>query len=213
MSELEEGYSESPPIWAMFGDLMSGMVGVFVLLFVWVIGYQLQLTQSLEAEVERREIEQQRRIELEVALSGPLSEGRVTLRNGRIGISGSVLFSSNSITLQPEGRQLLRSLVAPLKVYLDDKEELLMVSGFTDDNPIKKVNSRFDDNWELSSERALTVIRALIEEGMPPSMVFVAAFGSQQPVVPNSDDESRSQNRRVELAPVPKGSSRQLAYE
>jgi len=98
----------------------------------------------------------------------------------------------------------LKTLVAPLKVYLDDREQLLMVSGFTDDKPIQKGNLQFDDNWDLSAQRALTVTRVLIEEGMPPSMVFAAAFGDQQPAVPNTDRKSRAQNRRVEMAPVPK---------
>jgi outer membrane protein OmpA-like peptidoglycan-associated protein len=49
------------------------------------------------------------------------------------------------------------------------------------------------------------VTRALVEHGMPPALVFAAAFGAQQPVVPNEDAAKRSQNRRVEMAPVPRG--------
>jgi flagellar motor protein MotB len=56
----------------------------------------------------------QQRQTLEQALAGPLAGGRVTLANGRIGISGSVLFADGSDQLQPEGRQLLASLAAPL---------------------------------------------------------------------------------------------------
>ena len=96
-------------------------------------------------------------------------------------------------------------LVAPLEVYLGEREEILMVSGFTDDLPIQRGNSKFQDNWELSAQRALTVTRVLIEEGMPAKLVFAAAFGAQQPVVPNQDQASRSRNRRVEMAPVPRG--------
>ena len=141
---------------------------------------------------------------LEKALAIPLAAGRITLNNGRIGISGRVLFALNSDQVQPEGRQLLNSLVMPLRAYLTSREELLMVSGFTDDRSIREGNSRFVDNWELSAQRALTVTRALIEEGMPSSMVFAAAFGAEQPVTPNSDEAARQQNRRVEMAPVPK---------
>ena len=202
MEDIEENSSGAPPVWAIFGDLMSGMVGVFVLLLVWALGFQLELAQSLEAEVQKRQAEEQRRIALEQALADPLASGRVTLRDGRIGISGSLLFSLNSDELQPEGKQLLKSLVGPLRVYLDERQQILMVSGFTDDLPIQQGNNRFDDNWALSAERALTVTRALISEGMPADMIFAAAFGSQQPVVPNSDGPSRSQNRRVEMAPV-----------
>ena len=200
---LAEDSADDPPVWPIFGDLMSGLVGVFVLLLVWVLGFQLELAQSLEQEVEKRKAEEQRRMALENALADPLATGRVTLQNGRIGISGSVLFTLNSDLLQPEGKVLLRTLVAPLQVYLRQREELLMVSGFTDDLPIQKGNNRYTDNWELSAQRALTVTRALIEEGMPPAMVFAAAFGAQQPSVPNRDDESRSRNRRVEMTPVP----------
>ena len=204
ISELDNGLDQAPPIWAIFGDLMTGLVGVFVLLLVWALGFQLELSQSLEKEIQKREVAEQRRQALEEALADPLAAGRVTLRDGKIGISGSVLFSLNSAELQEEGRELLHTLRAPLQVYLGENEQLLMVSGFTDDLPIQKGNLHFRDNWELSAQRALTVTRALIEEGMPADMVFAAAFGAQQPVVENSDSESRSQNRRVEMAPVPR---------
>jgi len=203
MERLEENLPQDPPVWAIFGDLMAGLVGVFVLLLVWTLGIQVELAQSLETEIQKRQAEEQRRIALEEALADPLAQGRVTLHEGRIGISGSVLFSTNSDRLQPEGRQLLQTLVAPLRVYLGDRDELLMVSGFTDDQAIQAGNKRFEDNWELSAKRALTVTRALIEAGMPRELVFAAAFGDQQPVAANLDDEGRSRNRRVEMATVP----------
>ena len=81
---------------------------------------------------------------------------------------------------------------------------MLMVSGFTDDLPIQQGNLQFSDNWELSAQRALTVTRALIDEGMPADRVFAAAFGDQQPVAANTDEDSRARNRRVEMAPVPR---------
>ena len=71
---------------------MSGLVGVFVLLLVWTLGFQVELAESLVVEVDKRQAEEQRRMALENALAGPLAEGRVTLRDGKIGISGSVLF-------------------------------------------------------------------------------------------------------------------------
>ncbi len=210
MEELQQDGHDDTQVWAIFGDLMAGLVGVFVLILVWVLGYQLELTQDLQGEVSKREAEQERRValesELERALADPLASGRVTLRDGRIGISGSVLFALNSDQLQAEGRILLGTLVEPLKDYLNERDELLMISGFTDDLAIQKGNRRFLDNWELSAQRALTVTRALIDAGMPAERVFAAAFGSQQPVAPNRDDTGRSLNRRVEMAPVPRAS-------
>lgn len=201
MEDLD-GMEHTAPVWAVFGDLMSGLLGAFVLILVGVLGVQMELTSHLQDEVKKRQIEEQRRMTLEKALAIPLASGRITLNNGRIGISGQVLFAPNSDQLQPEGRQLLNSLVTPLRAYLTARDELLMVSGFTDDKRIR--GGPFTDNWELSAQRALTVTRTLIEEGMPSSMVFAAAFGSEQPVKPNLDDAARAQNRRVEMAPVPK---------
>ncbi len=207
MEDSESGMEQTAPVWAVFGDLMSGLLGAFVLLLVGVLVVQLQLATHLEDEVKKRQVEEQRRIALEKALAIPLATGRITLTNGRIGISGRVLFSLNSDTVQPDGRKLLSSLVAPLNAYLAARDELLMVSGFTDDSSIREGNRQFADNWELSAQRALTVTRTLIDEGMPSSLVFAAAFGSEQPVTPNVDDKARAQNRRVEMAPVPKAST------
>ena len=207
MEDADTDLDPTAPVWATFGDLMSGLLGAFVLLLVGVLVVQLELATSLEVEVEKRQLEEQRRMTLEKALAIPLATGRITLNNGRIGISGRVLFSLNSDQLQPEGRQLLSSLVTPLRSYLSARDELLMVSGFTDDRSIREGNSRFADNWELSAQRALTVTRALIDEGMPASMVFAAAFGAEQPVTPNTNDAARAQNRRVEMAPVPKSNT------
>ncbi|MES2317575.1 MAG: OmpA family protein [Pseudomonadota bacterium] len=204
MEDLDAS-EHTAPVWAVFGDLMSGLLGAFVLLLVAVAGVQMELSSSLQAEVKKRQAEEQRRMTLEKALAVPLASGRITLNNGRIGISGQVLFAQNSDKLQPDGRQLLNSLVVPLRAYLTSRDEMLMVSGFTDDKAIR--NGPFSDNWELSAQRALTVTRTLVEQGMPSSMVFAAAFGSEHPVKPNTDDAARAQNRRVEMAPVPKSSS------
>ena len=198
------GDGESTPIWAAFGDLMSVLLGVFVLILVGVIGVQLQLSNKLDEAVKQRQAEAQRRMTLEQALAVPLAAGRVTLVNGRIGIRGSVLFALNSDQLQPEGREVLKSLAAPLADYLKSRDEILMVSGFTDDRQVRDGNREFADNWELSAERALTVTRALIADGLSASSVFAAAFGAEQPVSSNADDEGRARNRRVEISPIPK---------
>ncbi|AMU99965.1 hypothetical protein NY98_13915 [Xanthomonas citri pv. fuscans] len=206
--EIESDGELATPIWAAFGDLMSVLLGAFVLILVGVIGVQLQLSSRLDAEVRQRQAEAQRRQTLEQALAAPLAAGRVTLVDGRIGIRGNVLFAFNSDELQPEGREVLKSLATPLTQYLRARDEILMVSGFTDDRPVLGGNRRYADNWELSAQRALTVTRALIAEGVPASSVFAAAFGSQQPVDSNADEARRAKNRRVEIAPIARPPSR-----
>jgi len=204
LDEMDDATDQTATVWAVFGDLMAGLLGAFVLILVGVLVVQIDLVSSLRQEVERRQMEERRRMALETALAIPLASGRVTLNEGRIGISGSVLFAPGSDELRPEGRQLLTSLVQPLRVYLRERDEMLMVSGFTDNKPLRGGNQRFADNLELSAQRALTVTRALIDEGMPASQVFAAAFGAEQPVASNTDESGRAQNRRVEMAPVPK---------
>ncbi len=204
MLEMEAESETTTPTWISFADLMTGLLGAFVLLLVGVMATQLEMASNLEAEVQKRQQEEQKRQSLEQALAIPLASGRITLHNGRIGISGKLLFELNSDQLQPEGRRLLQSLVPPLQSYLATRDEILMVSGFTDDQSIRSRNRKFEDNWELSAQRALTVTRTLIEEGMPSSMLFAAAFGQEQPLVPNTSDQARAQNRRVEMAPVPR---------
>jgi flagellar motor protein MotB len=207
MDDADTALEPSAPVWPVFGDLMSGLLGAFVLLLVAVVGVQLELATSLEAEVQKRRIAEQQRMTLEQALAVPLAAGRVTLNNGRIGISGSVLFALSSDQLQPEGRHLLRSLAQPLTLYLQSRDELLMVSGFTDDRVVRDGSRQFADNLELSAQRALTVTRALIEDGVPSASVFAAAFGREQPVASNDSAAGRALNRRVEMAPVPRTSN------
>ena len=200
----DEADETTAPVWSVFGDLMAGLVGAFVLVFIGVLLTQVDLVNSLQSEIERRQQEEARRMALERALAVPLANGRITLDNGRIGISGSVLFDLNSARLRPEGELLLQALVPPLLVYLEERDDMLMVSGFTDDRPVSAANTQFKDNLDLSAQRALNVTRTLIAQGMPRSRLFSAAFGAEQPVASNADEVGRALNRRVEMAPVPR---------
>ena len=174
---LDDASEQTAPAWAVFGDLMAGLLGAFVLILVGVLVVQIDLVASLKQEVEKRQMEEKRRMALEKALAVPLASGRVTLHQGRIGISGSVLFAAGSAELRPEGRQLLKSLVLPLQVYLKEREEMLMVSGFNDNtNLVQGRHQRFAANLELSAQRALTVTRAL-NDVWPGSGALQTALG------------------------------------
>lgn len=192
--------------WPVFGDLMACLFGLFVLFFVWAIAWQVDLTNSLDTERTSRQVEQARLFVLEKALAVPLAEGRISLVDGRIGIGGSVLFDLNSSELSPAGEALLKDLVGPLRAYLEERNELLMVSGFTDDYPVRFA-AGFRDNWELSAQRAVTVTRALVASGVPANRLFAAGFGDAHPAFENDSEENRARNRRVEISPVPRLSS------
>ena len=202
--DLDGADDAGAPVWAVFGDLMAGLLGAFVLILLFALASQLELVTRLQDEIRQHQLEEQRRAALERALAVPLAAGRVTIEHGRIDINGSVLFAFNSAELQPEGLTLLRQLAGPITTYLKARDEILMVSGFTDDRQVRGGNHQFADNWELSAQRSLTVTRALIEAGVPSSDIFAAAFGAQQPVASNADAEGRARNRRVEMAPTPR---------
>jgi flagellar motor protein MotB len=202
LSEEEQGHSA--PIWTAMGDLMACVLGVFVLFFVWIVGFEVSMAADLQAERSEREVATARLSVLENALAGPLAAGLITFVDGRIGIRGSVLFDLNSAELRPSGRSLLVQMAGPLSAYLSSRDESLMVSGFTDDLPMRGVLRTYRDNWELSAQRALTVVRTLAEAGVPEEALFAAGFGQNHPVARNDSDENRARNRRVEMAPVPR---------
>lgn len=201
-----ERESDGPlPIFAAFGDLMACALGIFVLFFVWVVSFEVSLAGDLERERQERAAATARLHELESALAGPLASGLITFVDGTIGIRGSVLFDLNSAELRAEGSALLAQMAGPLGGYLARRDEVLMISGFTDDLQIRKGPLRpYQDNWELSVQRAVTVVRALIDAGVPEHNLFAAGFGQNHPIVPNDNELNRAKNRRVEIAPVPR---------
>jgi flagellar motor protein MotB len=201
-----EDYDEqaaSAPFWPAFGDLMACLFGLFVMFFVWLVAVQVSLSEDLEEARASHEEAAQRLDQLERALAGPLASGLITLVDSRIGIRGNVLFAAGSADLSPAGRELLVALAGPLGTYLEHRGEAAMVSGFTDDRPLTGFGE-YRDNWELSAQRALTVTRTLVESGIPSGWVFAAGFGSNHPIAPNDTERQRAQNRRVEIAPVPR---------
>lgn len=203
--EHEHEPDTTAPVFAAFSDLLACVLGIFVLFFVWIISFEVNMASELERERAGRVQATDQLHELQTALAGPLRAGLITFVNGTIGIRGSVLFDLASAELRPEGSGLLSQLAEPLGSYLSTRDEVLMVSGFTDDLPVRVgPQSVFRDNWELSVHRSLTVVRAMIDAGVPPHALFAAGFGDNHPVAPNDSDQNRAKNRRVELAPVPR---------
>ena len=58
---------------------------------------------------------------------------------------------------------------------------------------------RFADNWDLSTERALSVVRFLADQGLPPNRLAAAGYGEFQPLDPSDSDKARRRNRRIEM--------------
>ncbi len=125
---------------------------------------------------------------------------RVKVVDGRLVVemATDILFASGKATLSPQGKQAVME-VGSILATLGDRR--FQVEGHTDDVPIK--SATFPSNWELSSARAITVLKALIEGGMAPGNVSAAAFGDSRPTVPNTNVDARARNRRIEIVLVP----------
>ena len=93
-----------------------------------------------------------------IHFAGPLRDGLITLVDGRIGIRGAVLFDSSKAELRSEGHALIRQLVGPLSSYLGTRDVALMVSGFTDDQPMRGNNRHHDHGSPVSWNAADAVL-------------------------------------------------------
>lgn len=120
----------------------------------------------------------------------------VKIRKGRMLISlpNDVLFDSGSAVLKKAGQEAVAQVAEALAGFSDRQ---FLVAGHTDDQPIH--SRRFPSNWELSTERAVTVTRFLVSKGMKPESLGAVGYGEFDPVVGNDTDEHRAQNRRIEI--------------
>jgi chemotaxis protein MotB len=108
-------------------------------------------------------------------------------------VSDKVLFDPGQADLRPEGREIVDNLAAAL-AGLPNK---LSVEGHTDNTPI---SGRYPSNWELSTARATTVLRELIDgHGFPADRLQAAGYADTRPVASNNTPDGRAANRRVEL--------------
>lgn len=119
----------------------------------------------------------------------------------RFVFQSEVLFDTGSAELGEAGRQQIGQLAATLKEVAaripGDIDWVLRVDGHTDRRPIR--TREFPSNWELSSARALSIVRFLIGEGVPPRRLIAAGFGEFRPLESANTPDAWQRNRRIEL--------------
>jgi chemotaxis protein MotB len=168
--------------------------------------------QLLKALVDKRTArlgEQQRKLQdrmknladgLKLVMSPLINQRLVninlTKRGVVIDISASSLFKTGEAVLQPGALDVLRQV----SVVLNNEELPIEVEGHTDDVPI--TTAQFPSNWELSSARASSVVRMMINNGVPEKRLAVVGLASNQPLAPNDSPENRARNRRVSITIV-----------
>ncbi|MGN6766644.1 MAG: peptidoglycan -binding protein [Rhizobiaceae bacterium] len=120
----------------------------------------------------------------------------------RFVFQSEVLFPSGSDQInevgQGEMKKVADAIIELQKEIPPEINWVLRVDGHTDDVPLSG-NGRFHDNWELSSARAIAVVKFFIANGVPADRLVAAGFGQYQPLDPQETADARAKNRRIEL--------------
>jgi chemotaxis protein MotB len=114
-----------------------------------------------------------------------------------------VLFDSGQAQVKPAGLKVLKQVSDVLKKVADKQ---IRIEGHTDNVPIGvKLREKFATNWELSTARATSVVRYLIEEGgIDRTMISAGGYADTRPVESNDTEAGKSSNRRIEIVLYPK---------
>jgi len=125
----------------------------------------------------------------------------IRIEGDRFVFQSELLFPSGSADLAEDGQarlmELAHTLVQVTKSIPADINWVLRIDGHTDKVPIK--SSKFASNWELSTARAVTIVKFLAAQGIPPDRLAAAGFGEFQPVDKGSDPAALAKNRRIEI--------------
>ncbi len=125
----------------------------------------------------------------------------IRIDGDRFVFQSEVLFAPGSAELGDDAKQELTPVITALKEIAakipPDINWILRVDGHTDRRPIN--NPQFPSNWELSTARALSVVRFAIDQGIPAARLAAAGFADKQPIDPRSTEDAYRRNRRIEL--------------
>lgn len=127
-------------------------------------------------------------------------ELEVKIVDGRmvVELATDILFASGKADLSAKGKESLLAVAGILASFADRHYQ---VEGHTDNVPIS--SERFPSNWELASARSLTVVKVLIEGGIPAQRLSGASYGEFRPTKDNASPEGKADNRRIEIVMVP----------
>jgi len=128
---------------------------------------------------------------------------KVTTRHGRVVLElhNDVLFDTGEAEVKPAGKQALAEVAAALRAVGGKR---FQVAGHTDNAPITTETKRtYPTNWELSTGRAISVLKLLVAEGVDPGQLSAAGYGPYDPIAPNATPDGQAKNRRIEITLVP----------
>jgi chemotaxis protein MotB len=128
---------------------------------------------------------------------------KVTTRRGRIVLQlhNDVLFDPGEADLKAGGKLAVIEVAATLRGV---GAKRLQVAGHTDSEQLTPATkAKYATNWELSADRAIAVVKLLVQSGVDPSMLSAAGYGPYDAVAPNNTAEGQARNRRIEITLVP----------
>ena len=128
----------------------------------------------------------------------------------KIQIPSELLFYSGSARLREESKEILLGLLP----VIESVDNFIRIDGHTDNIPITSPDATYPTNWELSTARACSVVRFYVEDlKQMPTRFSAQGFGEFRPIVPNTSEENREINRRVEIAILTGQATRQRESE
>jgi chemotaxis protein MotB len=125
---------------------------------------------------------------------------QVEIRNGLmlVKLPDNILFDPGKTEIKSAGQDAIKQVT---QILAGIEGRKFQVTGHTDNVPIK--SHHFKSNWELSTARAVEVVRLMIADGMDPKRLSAAGYADELPVADNSTDDGRQKNRRIEIVVVP----------
>jgi chemotaxis protein MotB len=161
---------------------------------------QIAELQRMKAAAEKRNAEFRTLLE---KLRKMIDAGtlQVKVRNGLmlVQMSSDVVFPPASVRIKAEAKEALYELAQTISGFSGRRFQVI---GHSDSNPIH--TARFPSNWELSTQRAVEVVKLMIEAGVPPEMINAAGNAEFDPLTDNETPEGRTTNRRVEIIFLPR---------
>ncbi|WP_320005838.1 flagellar motor protein MotB [Maridesulfovibrio sp.] len=127
---------------------------------------------------------------VEGIMSAKFEDGKITIK-----LPSDVLFNPGQVQLSTRGQAAVKALK---NFFVTHPDQYINIKGYTDDTKPSS-NSRLKDNWEISSLRAVNVLRFLMKIGIKPNRLTATGLGEMDPLVPNNSPRNRQRNRRVEF--------------
>jgi chemotaxis protein MotB len=166
-----------------------------------------QKQQLEEAKHAMQEAQERGKLldDLQTKLKSMIDAGRlkVVTRHGRIVLQlhNDVLFDTGQADVKPDGQKAVSEVAGVLRSLAAKR---FQVAGHTDNAPITtETKKKFQTNWELSSARAIAVVKLLVNDGVDAGNLSAAGYGPYDPVSANATPEGQAKNRRIEITLVP----------